>query len=474
MRICPQCQAKTDAAVCAADGARTVEFGQYIASQGDPFVGQVFEDRYRIDAVLGKGGFGAVYRGEQLAVGRTVAIKLLHIHHANDAKENARFQREARAIAALRHPNIVQVHDFGQTRDGFLYLVMELLEGRTLQAIIRDDAPVDPDLTIEYLLQALDGLAEAHSRGIIHRDLKPENIYCATIGRRSEVIKLLDFGIAKIIDDAERQASLTGKGMTVGSPFYMAPEQAPKPVSPQTDLYLVGLIAYELLTGHRPFSESRPMAAMMAQIRTPPAPMSIDGEPLKGPLVDLVMQCLEKDASRRPPSAEALMESLKACLGCAYSLEPTLKIPSAPDSLDGEEVHAEEVHAEAEEAALDPIMTPPGQFRAPSLEQLNARQREAKPRRRSAEGSPRVLPPTVIEHTSVKAAPKSSPALRVFFTVFLIVLVLGGLGLALWGFSGSESPREGERGALKALGSCEGSAQCASGHLCIDGRCQPE
>ena len=466
VRICPHCHAKTEATVCDADGTHTVDFGQYLASQNDRFVGQVFEDRYRIDSVLGKGGFGAVYRGEQLAVGRPVAIKLLHVHHAEDAKEIARFQREARAIAALRHPNIVQVHDFGRTRDGFLYLVMEFLEGRTLQAIIREEAPMDPDSVIDYLVQALDGLAEAHSHGIIHRDLKPENLFCASIGRRNEVIKLLDFGIAKIIDDAERLATLTGKGMTVGSPYYMAPEQArAQAVSPQTDLYLIGLIAYELLSGKRPFKEASPMASMLAHIRHKPAPLDVDGQIMRGPLADLVMQCLEKEAARRPPSAEALMKGLEACRGLGLSFEMTTELERsalAPPSIEGT----------LKGPQSDDLLTPPGQFRMPSPDQLSALSKSRREKANKGAFLERPLAPTIEDHPAVSTGLKQGKRLRVFLSVFLIVLGLGGGALLAWDVLRGEGPSKAlERDREMP---CTLSADCGEGYLCIDGDCQPE
>ncbi|MDP6945481.1 MAG: serine/threonine-protein kinase, partial [Myxococcota bacterium] len=239
-----------------------------------------------------------------------------HAQFADDIKEVTRFQREARAIATLRHPNIVQVYDFGQTKEGFLYLVMECLEGRTLKHIVREEAPIEPDVIVDFMTQVLDGLAEAHARGVIHRDLKPENIFCATIGRRKNVIKILDFGIAKVIDEAGPSMTLTGKGMAVGSPRYMSPEQArAKPVSPQTDLYLVGLIFHELLTGRSVFERQNPTDYLLAHIREPPEPPTVDGVELTGPLVDFMMHCLAKDPADRPESAEVLMKAVEGCRG---------------------------------------------------------------------------------------------------------------------------------------------------------------
>jgi eukaryotic-like serine/threonine-protein kinase len=455
--------------------------------QGDPFVGQVFEERYRIDTVLGKGGFGAVYRGEQLAVGRTVAIKLLHAHHADDPKEITRFQREARAIAALRHPNIVQVHDFGQTKDGFLYLVMEYLEGHTFKDIARDEAPLDPDRIIDYLVQVLDGLAEAHSRGVIHRDLKPENVFCATIGRRSDVIKLLDFGIAKILDDSGAMATLTGKGMAVGSPRYMSPEQArAQPVSEQTDLYLIGLITYELLTGRGVFQKSSPTDYLLAHIQEAPPPLSVDGVQLTGPLVELVLQCLAKNPTDRPESAEALMTAMKACRGRALDEVGVITTSGTPSP-------------EPSEVAVGPpqgLSTPPPSFQAPELSTFSS---GTAPRAKARRLTPTLkppLPPTVTDRPGMPDSRSGGPSpVQVFLSVFLLVLVLGGGLVGLWMYqqgavpsapasdqSSSESPpgagpglqvapREVPEADKAPDTTCTTAGDCEAGETCIDGLC---
>jgi serine/threonine protein kinase len=486
VRICPQCRSKTNAQVCPSDGAKTVHFGQHIASQGDPFIGQVLQDRYRIDSVLGKGGFGAVYRGEQLAVGRTVAIKLLHAHHAEDAKEIARFQREARAIAALRHPNIVQVHDFGQTKEGFLYLVMEHLEGRTFKDITRDEAPLEPDRIIDYLVQVLDGLAEAHSRGVIHRDLKPENVFCATIGRRTDVIKLLDFGIAKLMDDSEGMQTLTGKGIALGSPRYMSPEQAKaQPISEQTDLYLVGLITYELLTGHSVFTKSSPTAYLLAHVQEPPPPLAVDGVELGGPLVDLVLQCLAKEPGDRPEGAEVLMAAMEACRGRGLDEVGVMTTTGADFS---------------PKPLAAPEAAPPEQ--APVLP-VNSLQARAAPRSNKRRLTPTLkppLPPTAPARPATRGQGAEGPSpLQVFVSVFLLVLLLGGGLVAFWIStersappapttvndqaagesiptvgSGSSTESREEPGERVDPAGCTTAGDCGGGQVCVDGLCDPE
>lgn len=284
-------------------------------------MGTIFQDRYRIEDVLGRGGFGSVYRATQLAIGRSVAIKVLHESLADDLKEVARFQQEARAMARVRHPNVVQLIDFGQTAERNLYLVTEFLEGRTLKDVITDEAPLEPDRAIDYLVAALDGLAEAHAQGVVHRDLKPENLFIAKIGRREEVVKVLDFGIAKVTGDAAASMTLTQTGVAIGSPRYMSPEQArSQPVSAKTDLYLAGIILYEMLTGWPVFERNSPTDYLLAHIHEPPPPPQRRGKPLKGPLIQAMMQLLAKEPRDRPASADEAVRMLQSCRGNAVTV----------------------------------------------------------------------------------------------------------------------------------------------------------
>ncbi|MCB9786877.1 MAG: SUMF1/EgtB/PvdO family nonheme iron enzyme [Deltaproteobacteria bacterium] len=309
MRICPQCETRTPEALCPNDGFRTVAAER----PGDPLVGSVFEERYRIEALIGRGGFGAVYRATQLGMDRPVAIKVLKAEFVHDLKEVARFQLEARAIANLHHPGIVLVHDFGASADGRLYLVMELLEGRTLASILRDEAPLDPQRALDLVCQAADALSEAHRAGVVHRDLKPENIYVIDDRRQGERVKLLDFGVAKMVGGAEPSTALTQTGIAIGSPRYMSPEQCQSdPVTGQTDIYSLGCILYEALAGHPVFEADSITAMLVAQVRSPPPPMVRDGQTLGGPLVDLTFRCLAKRPDDRPPGADALVAELTA------------------------------------------------------------------------------------------------------------------------------------------------------------------
>ncbi len=301
--------------MCPNDGFQTVDARLYGKGSDDPLVGTVFEGRYRIEARVSAGGMGAVYRATQLAVNRPVALKLLSAELARDLKAVARFQQEARSVAALRHPNTVRLFDFGQGEGGRLYLVMEFLEGESLGELIDREAPLDPGRIIEIVRQICDALAEAHESGIIHRDLKPDNLIVTRVGLKRDFVKLVDFGIAKVqavLDRAKQE--LTGEGLVLGSPGYMAPEQITSVgIEPATDLYSLGALMYEMVTGLPPFVGETPFQVCIQHLNQAPAHPTMDGRRLDGPLIDLILQLLQKDPKRRPRSAAAVLEALEEC-----------------------------------------------------------------------------------------------------------------------------------------------------------------
>ena len=322
MRICPQCRTAypdRGLSTCTRDGVRLVDARDFAEAQADPLLGKVIGDRYRIIERVGVGGMGTVYRASQSGLDRQVAIKILKRDLSWDSDTVTRFHREARAMSLLTHPNTVRVFDFGETPDGLLYFTMELLEGELLTSRVEREGPVDVHASIRIVQQILRSLSEAHTKGIIHRDLKPDNIYLAQVeGHAEPVVKVLDFGIAKIvqgeraIDQLETQA-----GTVFGTPRYMSPEQAQgKKLDPRSDLYSVGILLYQLLTGRAPFVDDDAVVVMAKHIRERPMPPReiTPDQPIPVALDRVVMRAIEKDPARRFKTAERFITKLELCV----------------------------------------------------------------------------------------------------------------------------------------------------------------
>jgi serine/threonine protein kinase len=220
------------------------------------------EARYRLDARIATGGMGEVWRATDTSLGREVAVKVLKLEYADDPSFRARFEVEAQHAGALHHPNIATVYDYGTGADARPYLVMELVEGQPLSALLRPDAPMDPDAVRELLTQAADGLGAAHAAGIVHRDVKPANLL-VTPDRR---VKVTDFGIAR----AAEGMGLTQTGEVMGTPQYISPEQAQgQTATPASDVYALGVVAFECLAGRRPYVADTAVATALAHLREP-------------------------------------------------------------------------------------------------------------------------------------------------------------------------------------------------------------
>ena len=264
---------------------------------------------YEILAPLGAGGMGEVYRARDTRLGREVAVKVLPALSAGSAEAMQRFEREAQAVAALSHPNVLSLHDFGN-EDGASYAVMELLEGETLRERL-SAAAIPPRKAVDYAQQMARGLAAAHDRGIVHRDLKPDNVFLT----RDGIVKILDFGLARPADvhsssGSGSQGSLTASGTVVGTPGYMSPEQIRgKPVDQRSDLFALGVILYEMLTGVRAFQGENAVETMMAVLQTDP-PLSA-GRGVPPELSEIVLHCLEKSPEDRFQSARDLAFALQ-------------------------------------------------------------------------------------------------------------------------------------------------------------------
>jgi len=287
----------------------------------DPLVGRVFQEKYKIIKLIGEGGMGAVYVGEQAlgAHSRKVAIKTLHAHLSRDEQVRDRFQREVGTLATLEHPNTVQVFDFGTSPDGVLYIVMEFVQGRSIAAILEKEGPISPARVEKILAQICGSLAEAHGKGIIHRDLKPDNIVLTERAGQKDFVKVLDFGIAKRSGEADRnEKKLTQQGMVLGTPPYMSPEQfTGQQLDARSDEYSLAIMAYEMLTGTLPFDAKT--AWEWATLHMTAAPKAIEATPNGAALPEAmrgaIMRALAKDKEQRFESITEFHERFAGKIG---------------------------------------------------------------------------------------------------------------------------------------------------------------
>lgn len=293
----------------------------------DPFIGQMLSDRFRIDQKLGEGGFGAVYRGTQTRTGRAVAIKLLHPEMTRDSNLVARFRREGEVLCQLRDAHTVTTYDFDRTAEGLLYIAMELLEGPTLHDVFRRESTLAWPRMIKILAEVSSALAEAHELGIIHRDLKPENIHLESRPGHAEFVKVLDFGIAKVMRGEDGSTAsvqqLTATGQTLGTLEYMSPEQLMgRTLDGRSDIYAIGVLGYEMITGQLPFPNATgPAALISAQLKTNPDPPS-KVRPSAGIPADvdaLILRMLAKEPANRFASVQELKAACEALLGATAS-----------------------------------------------------------------------------------------------------------------------------------------------------------
>lgn len=275
--------------------------------------GQTFQGRFRVQYEVGRGSFGVVYRVEDLTTGEPRAVKLLLPWAQHDAALRRRLQREARYSRSFRSPHMVRIEEVAETREGDLYTVMEFVEGRELSDVLRAEGRLSPQRVTRIAEQALDALAEAHAAGVIHRDLKPHNILLGRDAEGNDSIKIFDFGIATVSEESilrsTELAKLTMAGGVLGTPAYMSPEQCHgEELTPASDLYSMGIVLYELLTGHVPFEDSSPLQVMLmhAAHRVPPLPDDLADTPLGR----AVMRALEKDPQRRFATADEFRAAL--------------------------------------------------------------------------------------------------------------------------------------------------------------------
>jgi predicted Ser/Thr protein kinase len=308
MKYCPICERNygDEVGVCEMDGATL----RILGARQDRYLGKLIKGRYKVLKKLGEGGMGTVYLAEQMSVGRKVALKLLQGNYATDDEFIGRFRREARLAASLNHRNIVTVYDFDQSDDESLFIAMEYLDGGKLSDVIRRDGPLSIGRAARLGLQIAEGLEAAHRAGVIHRDIKPDNIM--VMGEESvEAVKLMDFGIARL-RDVGAASRLTRADVIMGTPAYMAPEQAEgAEVSEQTDIYALGIVLYEMLSGSVPFKASTPSAVLVKQIQEAPVPLRKLRREIPASIERVVMQALEKKPQKRQRDMREVVQGLQ-------------------------------------------------------------------------------------------------------------------------------------------------------------------
>lgn len=271
-------------------------------------LGTTLDGRYRLDELLGVGAMGVVYRARQWDLAQPVAVKLMRTDAARDARLVARFRREARTLASLRHPYVVRYVGSGDDSAGRPYLATEYLLGRDVWQLLKLRGPFDEALTLYLLRQTAEGLEVVHARGVVHRDLKPDNLFLVPSGRGRHTVRIIDFGLALHLGRPEED-DLSRQGLTAGTPAYMSPEQfRAEWTDPRSDLYSLGCIAYKVLTGHLPFRGRTVRDLGIAHCRLAPrAPARYGVSPR---LSDLVLWMLEKARTDRPRGASELLEAL--------------------------------------------------------------------------------------------------------------------------------------------------------------------
>ncbi len=285
-------------------------------------VGTTLADRYRLDAMLGSGGMGAVFRAHHLTLKRDEAVKVMRPELINTEMLSERFDREAETVARLDHPNIVRVTDYGSTPQGMKYLAMELLRGQGLETLLGEKLP--PSRALELTRQILSGLEHAHAHGVVHRDLKPENVFVTQDHAGREILKILDFGLAKRTATQESMGpAITRAGLAMGTPRYMSPEQVlGGGIDQRSDLYAVGILLYEMLNGAPPFDGDDVLAVVSSHLSEEPPALGDDVPP---PLAAIVSRLLAKERDARFATATEVLGALDDLdSGASTPPEPTV------------------------------------------------------------------------------------------------------------------------------------------------------
>jgi eukaryotic-like serine/threonine-protein kinase len=308
----------------------------------DPFIGRdILNGEFRILEKIGTGGMGSVYKANQTAMNRPVAVKILHPKLTNRKDLVSRFRREAKAMSHLSHPNTVRVLLYGELEDGSLYIVMEYLEGKNLNQLVRAEGAMPVERALPILIQVCEALEEAHRAGIVHRDMKPENVFLCTQGGLKDFPKVLDFGLAKVTEREMRPGSimLTQEGMVFGTPEFMSPEQAQgRTLTPSSDIYSLAVILYELLTSKLPFDARTPIEFLQLHVTARPIPLNerVPGRTFEPALADVMARALLKKPEERYQSGGEFSAALRPfvpgfqAFTAAASVASAVSTPGAP------------------------------------------------------------------------------------------------------------------------------------------------
>ena len=332
MKRCPTCGREygETTTLCPADGTVLRRAGGE-----DRLVGQVLAGKYRIEEKIDEGGMGCVYRATHVLMEKTVAVKVLHPALAADDKIVARFTREAKAASRISHPHAINVTDFGESDNGVVYLVMEYLRGRTLKDVVRSGGPMPLPRVVEIVRQVSGALEAAHTEGVVHRDLKSDNIMLGEAAS-GDWAKVLDFGLAKIQQTAhsvhETAPGLTAPNLILGTPQYMSPEQCSQAsdIDPRSDIYSFGVILYEMLAGHVPFTGDSPTAVMMKHIQEPPPSILDERKDLPAGVGRVIARALAKQPADRFQNAGELYDALAAAAAEESPAEGAAAAAAAP------------------------------------------------------------------------------------------------------------------------------------------------